>query len=58
MGLQDVHAWLTRGEADGGLHMVTPFARLLDVNTQVIKARRDGGLPVCRDASEIALWTC
>ena len=25
LGLQDVHAWLTRGEADGGLHMVTPL---------------------------------
>ena len=46
------------GEAGWGLAYGYPFARLLDVNTQVITARRDGGLPVCRDASEIALWTC
>ena len=47
-----------QGEAGWGLAYGYSFARLLNVNTQVIKARRDGGLPVCRDASEIALWTC
>ena len=32
------------GEAGWGLAYGYSFARLLDVNTQVIKARRDGGL--------------
>ena len=33
-----------QGEAGWGLAYGYSFARLLDVNTQVIKARRDGGL--------------